>query len=487
MEPEELLNKIPKPEAGVKSVCILGAGISGLALAYYLLEIGGYNVTIFEAQAEIGGNCRTFNLKLDDEAGALLVRWADMGVNDYNKTSYKNLDDLMQATGYIEGLPLEDTESYGNPDGSVCYTNDGKYFTPMPADISADSARFQQEAFVDWQDPQYAYFTLNDYVTAKGYSADFINNNLYARVNGMYFCSGAPAEMPFRAVMSYYSLQEGYGNPAPPDRRYFKNGTKAWIDSLAAKLEQMAGRDIIIRNASPVVVAGQTGQPGIRLGRTIATFDAVVLAMHADDAIKAFGSSLAVPPDVLDLLVQFQYVTDESVAHTDSRSLQPQINSWRTYNINVYDFQDEYYGPYTITYVVNRHQNDCQNPLYAGQCEYPQYLVSVNPVVKPAESAILQQTNGQPGKVAFRHQKLTINTVRAQEKIAGIQGKYGLWYANGYVKGAGLHEECIINAKDIAYKMSDIQTDEQFSFDLSPNAKRYAPDYVVNAHKKKDK
>lgn len=484
----ETSQNLPKIKSANKTVCILGAGISGLSLAYYLLKAGGWDITILEKQNETGGHCRTFQIKLDDdkqtEPDQRNTRWADMGVNDYNKSTYKNLNDLMTATGYMEGLPLEDTEAYGNSSGLVSYTNDGQYFSQMPADIAADAKRFQEEAFTDWKDPKYAYYTLNDYVTEKGYSADFIFNNLYARVNGMYFCAGAPEEMPFRAVMSYYGLQEGFGSDAPPDRRYFKGGSQSWIDSLVAKIKQMAGYDPLETGVKSVVVGwNETGKPSITKNGVLLHYDAVVLAMNADDAVKTFGGSQSTPPKVLDALVQFQYVTDVSVAHTDSRVLHPQINTWRTYNIHVYDFQTLYYGPYTITYVGNRHQNDAKNPVYNTRYENPQFLISVNPMVNPTSNEVLPQLNGKPASVQFRHQKLTTGTLKAQEQIEKLQGIYGLYYANGYTIGAGLHEECIINSLKISQQMTRKRPTQQFLFNLAPDAKQFAPDYILNAHK----
>jgi len=484
----ETTQNLPKINSANKTVCILGAGISGLSLAYYLLEAGGWDITIIEKQAQTGGNCRTFQVKLSDETLVPLEkpihRWADMGVNDYNKSTYKHLNELMTATGYEEGLPLEDSEAYGNSSGTVCYTNDGKYFSQMSSDIARDATRFEKEAYQDLQKKEYAYYTLGDYVTEKKYLKDFIFNNLYPRVNGMYFCAGAPEEMPFAAVMSYYSLQEGFGGTAKPDRRYFKGGTQSWIDSLVKKIHAMAGYDLLQTSIESVIVGWSAhSKPTVTMNGLLRNYDAVVLAMHADDAIKSFGGSQMAPPEVLNELSRFEYITDVSVAHTDSRVLHPQVNTWRTYNIHVYDFQNLYYGPYTITYVGNRHQNDSKNPVFNRTCENPQFLISVNPAVNPNSSDVLLQLNGEPASVGFRHQKLTLDTLRAQALIKKLQGKYGLYYANGYTIGAGLHEECIINSLFISQQMIGKPATQQFHFNHAPDADQFAPDYIVNAHK----
>ncbi|NJL87879.1 MAG: flavin monoamine oxidase family protein [Leptolyngbyaceae cyanobacterium SM1_1_3] len=42
-----------------KSVVILGAGLAGMTVAYELMKIGGYSITILEAQSRVGGRCWT--------------------------------------------------------------------------------------------------------------------------------------------------------------------------------------------------------------------------------------------------------------------------------------------------------------------------------------------------------------------------------------------------------------------------------------------
>jgi hypothetical protein len=151
----------------------------------------------------------------------------------------------------------------------------------------------------------------------------------------------------------------------------------------------------------------------------------------------------------------------------------------------VFDSKNYNYGPYTIDYVANRHQNDYQNPLYNKNCLNPLFYVSLNPVVMPAASSILPQTNnGESAITEFRHQKLSMNTINAQEKMQKLQGKYGLWYANGYRVGAGLHEECLANSSELAARIASRPQVEQVHYATSvANSKQYAPDYIVNAHK----
>lgn len=479
----------PTQPDGKRFICILGGGISGLSLAWYLLHSpGGKDLRLMVLEKEVvpGGNART--LPVDLGKGAPQGRWADMGVNDYNAVSYKLLVDLMVKTGYGEGNKLEDTEAYGNSDGSVCYTNDGERFTQMSPAIAAGIKRFQDEAPGDVDKAKYKYYTVERYVLENGYSKEFIYHNLYPRINGMYFCAGAPGEMPFRAVMHYYMLQEGYegGKTPTPDRRYFKNGTSSWIESLRNALNREAGYQVVHTSANASVefgVAG-SGRQLVRLSDGQTYFaDDVVMAMHADDALAAFTDLSKVPQDIIDVLVRFPYVPSTAVVHTDSRVFQPGVNSLRTYNIHVFDFEHDSYGPYTISYVANRHQNDCQNPAYKNLCENPQYFISLSPTVWPAPHTILNQPDGKPALFRFKHQKLSNDMLLAQERyLPPMQGKYNLWYCNGYCLGAGLHEECLNFALHLSRKMLGLPPLVQIFYGEEGENGDYAPDYIKRAH-----
>jgi predicted NAD/FAD-binding protein len=488
MDQNETPEQINWSSTAKRQICVIGAGISGLATAYYLKKLLGADVDIAVLEKEIppGGNCSTFAVKMDNGQ----QRWADMGVNDYNKKTYKKLRQLMVEVGYIPNLfdannRLEDQESFSTTDGSLCYTTDGGLDTPMSPKITADILKFQQNAYNDSQELKYAYYTLHDYVTEKGYSDEYIYDNLYPRVNGMYFCGGSPAEMPFRAVMSYYGLQEGYGGGGSPDRRYFRDGSLTWITYLMAKMSKIFGTSFFFNNRGPAKITPSAGRYIVEATNFLGTFDTVVMAVPADEAIKCFGGSEKVPPELLDILVQFQYITDESIVHRDARCLPPLQNSWRTYNINIFDSRNFNYGPYTITYVANRHQNDPENPKYNTNCENPQFFISCNPVVYPAAKSVMKQNDGTPARRTFRHQKLNINTTRAQQKLADIQGKDNIWFVNGFAKGAGLHEECLVLATEMAHRIAGIPSAEQHDYDFTPGAKQFAPDYLVNAHKEK--
>ena len=475
-----------------KSIYIIGGGISGLSVAYYLCKIGkDLDIHICEKEPQLGGNCVTYNVVIDDQNPAS-ARWVDMGVNDYNAETYEKLILMMDDVGFdYKNSELEDTESFSSTDASMCYTLDGAFDTDYnDPDFHTDLEQFKTNAAYDFKHNMSTYGndTLEDYLAnswkpwgrTKPYGNAFIYNNLYPRVNGMYFCGGKPEKMPFRAIMSYYSLQEGYGGK--PNRRYFKGGSKLWIDTLTGYLTNKTRSGSTVTIHTGVVAKIELFSPKARVvmdGRTYYP-DAVVLSTPADKRAECFNH--VVPEEIDKVLRKFTYFnTDSTIVHKDIKCLPPLV-SWRTYNIHAYD-PARNDGLYTITYVGNRHQND-----WAKRWQKPVFFISCNPHVNPEDRFLLKKTDGTYARTLFGHLKINFDCITGQGEMDSLQNfaTLGLYFANGYMIGAGLHEECLENSWKVARLIIGQQVTEQYHFDLSPDARQVVPDYLLNMHKRRE-
>lgn len=104
-------------------VAIIGGGVSGLSLAYYLQKFGSeaarqIEITLFERKATLGGNAETVwvdlgNRRMPGKPETPYRRWADLGVNDVNLATYHRLRTILAEIGELERMkPLENTECY---------------------------------------------------------------------------------------------------------------------------------------------------------------------------------------------------------------------------------------------------------------------------------------------------------------------------------------------------------------------------------------
>ena len=462
----------------VKKVAIIGGGVSGLGVAYFLNQ-SDVDITIFESVHHVGGNCRTVSIPTVGQAipggTNTLNRWVDLGVNDFNKNSYKNIVEMLDKLN-VPYAPLDDSISFsGSGNGSTIpgsgYTMDEAWGTSIPPNIALGSTQFAG----------YVSNNIDEFLTASGkfymatigdflndpevnrlYSelnmnSDFVNYNLFPHINAMYFASGiAPSNMPARMVIHYFNLQEGYGTGQSAERMYWVKGSQSWIQALKGYLVEQGVN--IYENTTAMFKYNAAGvSVTADKGGSWGNYDAVVLAVQAKQLESTFADTPSIPPYIGQIAFAITYSNDEVVVHSCSAELPSNVSAWRTYNVNMYDTPNMGQD-YRMTYVINRHQNDIKNPKYNFSTD-PLYFCSLNPKNPiPQDAYLLGPKSVSPECTMFNFYH-TILPMEAQEcqdtLIPDVQGQNNIWLVGGYTCGTGLQEECWEAARNIAAKMLD--------------------------------
>lgn len=460
-------------------IIVIGGGVGGLSVAYSAAKgftSGSPQITVVEAQTRFGGNADTAQFSFGDGPyfeSAPFKRWADLGVNDFNTAAYTEIVKVMNTIGFVKGKDyrnLEDSTSYYSTDGNIYFTDNTIPDTDKPdpwwgtamkdrlpngAALAKSVANFMLVAGKDAVKPQYASYTIEEYIdeVSPKYGWDDRLGPLvvYPRINGMYFTSQAlgPRKMPFAAVMHYYKIQEGAGG-VKADRNYFVGGASAWIEALTkymtAKMPNVTLKTGFQARVTPISGGGWT-VTDVNSGTELVA-DAVVLATHADQALKTMGDGM--PPVAANLLAQISYEDGISVVHTDSRVMPVNRNSWCTYNIVIHEPGSVALKPYVINYVANRHQNDAANPDY-DKFGLPEFFVSINPQLPIPEDMVLKDEKGDPAVTNLRHNVFDFACMNTQTEIDNHhQGESGIFYAGGWTRGSGLHEECWLQGQHVA-------------------------------------
>jgi predicted NAD/FAD-binding protein len=479
-----------------KKIAIIGAGISGLFVAY-LLKNRGWTVDIYEKNARIGGNCHTVDLEVKDlKEQRQFGRWADLGVNDFNEPMYEEVYELMQQLG-VETPLLEDTASFFTADGNIVYTLDGGYETPMPVGFQRQFRRFQQLAPEVLHNARYKGWTLRQFLKTPEFefSNEFIQYCIFARANAMYFADNKDVgNMPVQSVMHYYVLQEGFGTNKPVRRRYIRGGASAWAAKLleASTANIHAGRKVVrvkpqseLENVPrPVVVWCEdtaAGHQGSQADQET-EYDRVVFACHANDAADVLGEALNRPGfvDMKRMLRSIKYTVSPAYAHTDA-SVLPRKEAWRTYNVRIRP-RNENPKPYSMTYVINHHQADASN-FHEDYRYCEMFFVSLCPHKKLDSNKILKDKNGNSATGEFSHNVVDFHCIQAQRDLwneeYGLQGQGHLYFTGGWTVGAGLHIECWESAKQIVRLLSETaRASAAMTYANSPGSGRYEPEYI---------
>lgn len=421
---------------------ILGTGVSGLYMAMRLAD-AGHDVDLFGPPGALGGNMDTARFEIGG-----VERFADLGVNDFNASTYKRLVYWLDRLG-VEYARLEDTTSFFSFDGRIAYTIDGACGTRMPRDVAADFSRFQAEAPADAKSGTYLDLTIGQYVAAKGYGDAFVHTNLLPRINAMYYCHDVgAATMPFQAVMIYYGLQEGFGGTAPR-RMYFRDGTSSWTRALFD-----AGRAAGVRlHRGPLPSVSANGESvRLRLPDGEAVYDAVVCALHANEVVATVREGLAAAD--LEILAGVRYFNSRGYVHQDASLLPQNVNAWRSFNVAV-RAQGSGLTPFSMTYVENRHQNDACNPEF-DHFGTPIFFTTLNPIQPVRPAFVLRSLDGAPVTATFPHNTFDLQSFARQRYVHDrLQGRAGLFFVGGWTKGAGLQEECLLSADFVVEKLQD--------------------------------
>lgn len=472
-----------------KQVAIIGAGISGLFVAY-LLKNWNWNVDIYEKSARSGGNCHTVNVEVNQ-----FSRWADLGVNDFNEPMYEEVYELMQSLG-VETPLLEDTASFFTEDRKIVYTLDGGYGTPMPVGFERQFRRFQALSSEVLHDAQYKGWTLRQFLkNAKfEFTNEFIQYCIFARANAMYFADNRDVgNMPVQSVMHYYVLQEGFGTNKPVRRRYIRGGASAWAEKLlkASGANVLLGREVVRVEAQPgkkvgsAVVVWREGGAAAQndpQAHSKKEYDKVVFACHANDAADALGETLNQSGfvDMKRMLRSIKYTRSPAYAHTDE-SVLPQKEAWRTYNVRIRS-RTENPRPYSMTYVINNHQADASN-FHEDYRFCEKFFVSLEPKKPLNPEKVLRDKEGNRAQGVFSHNVVDFHCIQAQQDLwdeeYALQGEGNLYFTGGWTVGAGLHIECWESAKQVVRLLSETAgASAAMTYADSPGTRRYEPEYI---------
>ncbi|MBD3895018.1 FAD-dependent oxidoreductase [Halomonas sp. ML-15] len=330
-------------------IAIIGGGVSGLSLAYYLQrfhrqELGRkgddgdaaqpIEVTIFERKATLGGNAETVWVDLGNRRQpgwpeSPYRRWADLGVNDVNLATYHRLRAILGEIGELERMkPLENTECYFSRDGTIALTDDSELYhgvsDPAHELSQAEGGKLApliavvHQSAIDLVESQCITprYTVDDFfdrcaaVPAEVLSAtaDRLRINIdwqdpalparlerirhtiyYPRISAMYFADDrGPGSMPLQAPFEYYRIQEG---GSPPNRRYFEHGAQHWLEALAAHIvnPETPGPRVTIQRG--IDVEASLSIQGVTLTERNAAdqrrweADLLIMATHAEDAL----------------------------------------------------------------------------------------------------------------------------------------------------------------------------------------------------------
>ena len=404
---------------GQVRIAVIGSGISGITAAWMLQPI--HEVTLFEAADRMGGHTNTVRIDLPDETHEI-----DTGFIVHNRRNYPVFCRLLDRWGVatqpsemsfsvaVESTGLE----YAGTNLNGLFAQRGNITNSEFWSLMREVLRFgrlgRAELSATGVGP-----TLDEFLGRHGFSAAFSDNYLVPLGSAVW--SADPntfGRFPARSLLRFLDNQGLLTLVNRPPWRTITGGSKRYIEAA------IASRPINVRTSTPVRSVRRDGEPGAELGVEIELdgaserFDAVIMAVHSDQALAMLGDASPAEKEVLGAVA---YQRNIAVLHTDERMLPSSPRAWAAWN---------YHRPVvdaalpTVTYLMNRlHSIDSPH----------QICVTLN-----RESEI------RPERVhatfEYHHPVYDHGAFAAQQRWNEVNGVRNTWFCGAWW-GYGFHED----------------------------------------------
>ncbi|WP_431875897.1 NAD(P)/FAD-dependent oxidoreductase [Amycolatopsis sacchari] len=397
---------------------VIGSGVAGLTAAYILRK--RYEVTLFEAEGRLGGHAHTHAVRTPDNREIAV----DSGFIVHNDRTYPN---LLRLFGEL-GVSTRDTEmsmsvrcrgcglEYAGAkrlDGLFAQRNNA--VRPRYLRMLGEVRRFHRHAQRVLDHPDAGDTTLGAFLVIGGYSRFFADHFLIPLVSCVWSAGGhLSKQYPARYLFAFLRHHGMLSIGGSPTWRTVAGGSKSYVDKIVKNLA-------VLRKGLPVrSVHRRAGGVEVRDESDAAhRFDRVVVATHADQALRLLAEPTAAEREVLSA---FRYSCNETLLHTDATVLPRARGARASWNyLKTSCATDD--RPVLVTYDMNRLMR-LDEPV--------DYLVSLNSTEHVAERDVL-------ARMVYEHPVYTPETLAAQRRLPELDdGRIA--FAGAY-HGWGFHED----------------------------------------------
>jgi predicted NAD/FAD-binding protein len=407
-----------------RRVAVVGAGVAGLTAAYVLQR--ECDVTLYEAEPRLGGHAHTHDVVTPD--GRVIP--VDSGFIVHNLSTYPTLLRLFGELG-VDTQPTDMSMSvrcdgcgleYAGAKGlGGIFAQAANVANPRFLGMLVEVKRFHRAArrLLDGSSeplgPDGGPLTLGDFLARGNYTPYFRRHFMVPLVSCVWSCAPRTALLyPARSLFHFLDHHGALSVTGSPEWRTVVGGSRSYVERAAKELTatELSTPVARVRRVSTGVEVRDDAD-GVR------TFDAVVVATHADDALGLLADPT---PAERATLGAFSSSVNETVLHTDGSVLPNHRRaraSWNYLLDHCASTADEVH----VSYDMNRlHRLD----------ETRDHVVTLNPDGRVDEARVL-------ARMRYTHPVYTAESVAAQSALPGLSD-HRLAFAGAY-HGWGFHED----------------------------------------------
>ena len=409
----------------MKTIAIIGAGISGLAAAYLLSR--RHRVHLFEREGRLGGHTNT--VIIDGPNGHVPL---DTGFLVHNDRTYPNLVRLFEQLGVATShsdmsfaVSCRETGlEYSSRGTNGFFAQRRNLVRPSHLFLLREIVRFNREAPALLDAPDAERQTLGDFLESARFGEAFTRRYLFPMASAIWSASlDAIRSFPALTLIRFFHNHGLLSLNAQPTWKVVGGGSQTYIPELIAPVSGGI-------HTGAAIQAVRRAEDGVTMAfrdRPSMTFDDVVFACHGDQVL----SLLADPSDrERDVFANFTTTTNVAWLHTDASVLPAQARARASWN---YMLAADGEAAPTVTYDLNRLQ---------GLAGSEQYCVTLNPNGCIDERRVLR-------RFVYRHPLYSRDAISAQRRWREVSGVNRTHYCGAYW-AYGFHEDGLNSALRVA-------------------------------------
>ena len=401
-------------------IAIIGSGISGNTLAYYLNP--RHQIALFESNDRIGGHSHTHHIDVFNQKVSV-----DTGFIVFNKKTYPNFLKLLHELkvpyeNSAMSFSVKDSQKdfeYNGTNLNALFAQRKNFINPSFYKMIREILRFNKSSIILLSGDE--EISLGDYLKREGYS-DFFKKYYILPMGSAIWSSNIKTMMQFPAKF-FIQFFNNHGMLNINDRPQWltiSGGSINYVDKMIKPF-----RKKIKLNQNIKYVERKKDHIAIHHKDRVEKFDWVFFACHSDEALKLIKSPSFHEKNILKAI---PYTDNEVILHYDDHFMPKRKLAWAAWN---YHIDDNANSPASLTYNMNILQN--------LKTEVP-LLVTLNPLQKINKKKIIKT-------LSYAHPQYSLRSIEAQSKYHLISGVNRTSFAGAYW-GNGFHEDGVKSALD---------------------------------------
>ncbi len=417
-------------ETGLR-VAVVGSGVAGIVAAYLLQR--EHQVTLFEKNDYIGGHTHTIEIEGGEDRGLAV----DTGFIVFNDRTYPNFIRFIGQLGvHFQKAPM--SFSYFDPtldfmyNSSRLFADRRNFFRPSFWKLLLEIVSFNRQARRLIKRGVLTELSLGEFLKQFKFSDNFINQ--YIIPMGAAIWSTPDSDMMRFPASTFIRFLDNHGLLTINDQPQWYTISGGSREYVRAFLRSFQGE--VVKNAGIERIKRSNGCVQILRGEEWQTFDRVVIAAHADQALKLLEDP---SEDEKRLLSPWQYTKNEVILHNDISVLPPIKGVWAAWNY-IRTEDDSRTDLMTMSYYMNQLQKlETQRD----------YCVSLNSSVDINPDLVIE-------RLEYSHPLYNFDAVNTQQDLPSLNGVNLTYFCGSYFR-YGFHEDAVFSA---------VQVGKQFGVEL---------------------